>query len=337
MPSSPVLFRTICGSFLPIYIGFMLKRAKLKAAMRQRVLTLRSRMDGVMTGLLLFLLFFGNLLHQHGDVEKNPGPPKQDPMRGQARLTGLRRNSTAATQELDKTPNTETSGEKVIEECTLNDVMTKLMCLDAKFDEKFDDMKNDMKQMRESYSELKEEIQELGGAVSEIRKENESLKKENDSLKMKLDNLERKTDDLECRSKRNNLIIHGIDREKNETWQDCEELVNEMITDKLEMAETFQFDRVHRLNAKPDSPIVARCTFFRDKQKILKEKRKLKGSTVFVSEDFSALVRETRKKLAPHLKAAKSNGKKATMVYDHLVIEGKKFILDKNGDLKAAA
>ena len=29
-----------------------------------------------------------------------------------------------------------------------------------------------------------------------------------------------------------------------------------MIADKLELAETIQFDRVHRLNAKPNSPIV---------------------------------------------------------------------------------
>ena len=64
-----------------------------------------------------------------------------------------------------------------------------------------------------------------------------------------------------------------------------------MMTDKLELSDTIQVDRVNRLNAKPNSPIVARCTFYKDKENIMKEKWKLKGSSVFIGDDFSAKVR----------------------------------------------
>ena len=87
--------------------------------------------------------------------------------------------------------------------------------------------------------------------------------------------MDRKVDDLEGRSKRNILIIHGLVRAEKETGGDCEGILRDLITDRLELAEDFQFDRVHRLNAKPSSPVVARYTFFEDKVKSLKAKRKL--------------------------------------------------------------
>jgi hypothetical protein len=106
-----------------------------------------------------------------------------------------------------------------------------------------------------------------------------------------------------------------------------------MLTDKLELSHEVQFDRVHRLSGKPDSPIIARCCFFKDKVRILKEKRRLKGSDIFIGEDFSSLVRETRRKLSPFLKEAREKSQRAFMVFDHLVIDGKKYYLDAHGSL----
>ncbi|KAL8580697.1 hypothetical protein ACOMHN_004738 [Nucella lapillus] len=73
--------------------------------------------------------------------------------------------------------------------------------------------------------------------------------------------------------------------------------------------------------------------FLKDKVSILKAKWKLKGSDLFIGEDFSLRVRTLRKKLVPHLKAAKDQKKRATMIYDHLLIDGKQYVLgdDDNG------
>ena len=74
--------------------------------------------------------------------------------------------------------------------------------------------------------------------------------------------------------------------------------------------------------------------FYKHKEKILKERRKLKRSNIFIAEDFSQRVREIRKALTPHLKAARNHGKRATMIYYNLLIDGKKFALDKDNELK---
>ena len=57
--------------------------------------------------------------------------------------------------------------------------------------------------------------------------------------------IECKTDDLEYRSKRNNLIISGPPTAENETWQECEEVVPELLADKQELRESPHFGRVH--------------------------------------------------------------------------------------------
>ena len=88
------------------------------------------------------------------------------------------------------------------------------------------------------------------------------------------------------------------------------------------------FDRVHCINSKTDSPVIARCVFYKQKVSVLKAKGKLRGTNVFIGEDFSSRVREVRKRLTPHLKKARSDGKRATMVFDHLVIDQKKFTVD---------
>ena len=66
----------------------------------------------------------------------------------------------------------------------------------------------------------------------------------------------------------------------------------------------------------------------------MKEKWKLKGSSVFIGDDFSTKVREVKRKLLPHSRAAKDQKKRATMVFDHLLIEGRKFVLDSEDKLR---
>ena len=147
-------------------------------------------------------------------------------------------------------------------------------------------MKDKLRDMRESLSGLKEEVEELREDVPDLRRENEDLKTDNEGVKKRVETTEHKTDDLECRSTRNNLILYGIPRIENETWQECEEEVQEMFTDKLELS----VDRVHRLNAKPDSLIIARCLHGQRNKNESNEENE--GQHCVHGEDCSQRVRE---------------------------------------------
>lgn len=309
MPSGNQDFRPVCGRFAIIFDIFMLKRAKQKAAMTVKTCNPRTRTNGVILGLVLTYLFWGGILLQCGDVELNPGPPKQDTMRQTRLNTGAERSESAQNKPAEP---------------TLVDVMGVLQTLNNKFDE----MKCDVQDLRNSNVALQEEIHGLRGEVTDLRQENDDLHACNSMLEERVREMETKMDDLENRSKRNNLIFHGLSRSENETNEDCEAMLKEFITDKLELGDDIVFDRVHRLSNKPDSPVITRCAFFKDKVTILKAKRKLQGSQISIGEDFSQRVREMRRNLVPFLKKARSEQKRASLAFDHLYIDGKKYTYD---------
>ena len=342
MPEVALAFRAVCGGFVPVFIAFMFRRFLMRRAMYFRPLKMYYRRDGVAVGLLLAYLYLGVFLHRCGDVELNPGPisppipgppgPPGHPGPGGSNMRQTRLMSGTgggATLRRSSSPSSQTSGD----EPTLKDLMAsqKVMMESLNnMNSKFDVLSGDVRDMKDMFSGLAEE-------VSNLRAENKTLIEENERLTERVEWLERKTDDLEGHSKRNNVIFYGVHREQNETNEECEERVKEMLTDKLDLSthREVEFDRLHRLNRKPDSPIIARCTFYETKVAILGARHKLKGTKVFISEDFSSRVREIRKKLLPHLKEARKENKRAAMVYDHLIIEGKRFCLDQDQNLKA--
>ena len=215
MPSAALDFRAVCGCFLPVFINFMVKRTKLKAAMKIAIVSLKTRVHGVMLGLLLVYLFWGSLLLQCGDMELNPGPTHKDSMR-QTRLTSG--GNAATTERTDGPQNTPSKAAASTKEPTLSDVMTALQTMNSTMISKLDGVSADVGLMREQFDELQGEVKELREEVSALRLENDELKQSNYDLKTRLDELERKTDDLEGRSKRNNSIFYGLPGQEKEVW-----------------------------------------------------------------------------------------------------------------------
>ena len=307
----------------------MFKRAKEKIAMRNAMLKLTGRVDGALAGLLLTYFFWGSFLLRCGDVESNPGPnpPQTRESMKQTRLTSASSSGRRASVEQSTTTS---QHEK---DATIADVMSMIQSFKTSMDTRFDDMKQDMQNLREDYVAMQGELKGLREDVCDLRDQNHDLQRENSYLTDRVQELERKTDDLEGRSKRSNLLFYGVPRKENETSAECERLVKDIVTDRLELSPDIDFDRVHRVNSKPDSPIIAKCTFYKHKVNILKEKRKLKGTNTFIGEDFPSRVRDIRRKLSPHLKKARGDGKRVAMVYDHLLIDGKRFTVNSNEKL----
>eukprot|EP00745_Piridium_sociabile_P026264 TRINITY_DN4177_c0_g2_i1.p1 TRINITY_DN4177_c0_g2~~TRINITY_DN4177_c0_g2_i1.p1 ORF type:complete len:339 (+),score=59.47 TRINITY_DN4177_c0_g2_i1:148-1164(+) len=335
MPSASTVFRAVCGSFHPVYMAFMFKRAREKAASRIAMLTPRTRTDGVTLGLLLSLMFWGSLLLRCGDVERNPGPPPEDKLRrtrlGSGRKTSMDRTGSTADGSQATSPDQPSLTE--LKEM-MQSMNSNMQTMNHDMNCKFNDVEKGLKDLTEQYAALHKEVKDLRGEVGSLKKENADLVKSYSELLAKVENLDRKADDLEGRSKRNNLILYGVFRDRNESNEQCEEKLQDLISDKLEIAKDINFDHVHRLNDQPNSPIIARCSFYKDKVRVLKAKRNLKGSDIFIGEDFSFRVREIRRKLSPHLKEARKEGKKATMIFDHLVIDGQRYFLGDHDQLK---
>ena len=264
---------------------------------------------------LAYLAWINLVLICSMDVELNPGPVgATDKQQGAKPVTRQATLSLSSSNEF-----------------SLMDVMAKLNTMDSSMNSKLDTLKQDMQSISDTMNTLQTELNGAKEQIEALSDENMMLRDSVDSLTERINALERQTDNLENRSRRNNILFYGLDGHEGETNTDCEQMIKELCTDRLELAEDLLFDRVHRVGTSPKAPIIAKLTLYKQKVDIMKCKSKLKGTDIFVGDDYSKSVREVRKKLAKVMKEKKANGDTVSMVFDHLIVNGKKCVLAADG------
>jgi len=87
----------------------------------------------------------------------------------------------------------------------------------------------------------------------------------------------------------------------------------------------IELDWAHRTGkpvtpSEKPRPIVVRFLRLKDKLAVLDKAKNLKGSGIFINEDFSETVRQRRKDLLPAMKAARERGDIAYLRYDKLIV-----------------
>ena len=171
--------------------------------------------------------------------------------------------------------------------------------------------------MKES-KDLKAEVSDLKDSLefteNVIEKKVEKLETELDNLEDKVqdiwdyqidpDYIQHKLIELEDRSRRNNIRIDGIEEEEGEVWEIFQAKATKVFKKKLGIENKIIIEGAHRTkrnyrneDKKRPRTIVLRLANFKDKNIILKNVNKLKGSDVYVNEDFSRETTELRKKL----------------------------------------
>ncbi len=134
---------------------------------------------------------------------------------------------------------------------------------------------------------------------------------------------------LESHIRRDNLLIEGVDES---TPEDVYRNVLSIFTDrlKIENAENIRIVRVHCLGRKTGytskpRPIIIKFHWYGDRMNILKARNTLKGSRIYINEDFSKEIQERRKILRPIMMKAKTTQKEAFLNVDTLIIDGKQY------------
>ena len=127
-----------------------------------------------------------------------------------------------------------------------------------------------------------------------FQKVNDNLSKQKQKHKEDINELWKDNDqlcerlrDLEDRSRRDNLRIDGIAEVENETWEQTEEILQNLFKEKLQL-ESISVERAHRVGDKENNnkrTIVVKLASFKDRLKIISETRKLKGTNISINED----------------------------------------------------
>lgn len=167
----------------------------------------------------------------------------------------------------------------------------------------------------------------LAGMESEITKlksVNSDMNTTNRLLSRQIDNLCSKVDYLENQSRRNNLVLYGCPEDEHENWYISEKIVIDTLSQYLavDLAD-WEIERAHRVGTRPGKrPIVFKLLNFKTKTAILKNSRRLRGTNMAISEDFSDAVKRSREYLKQHLISAKGDGCHAFLRFDKLIING---------------
>lgn len=185
---------------------------------------------------------------------------------------------------------------------TLHKIIDKREDVIAKLNEDIGDLKRSLDFMSKETSEMKEQI-----------------KNNDDGLKTKLqqnvsdmENIRFKTIDLEDRSRRSNLVFFNFKEESNISTEDCEEKVENLLKSlNILNGEDIWIDRAHRLgkykeeNETKPRPIIVKFSYYKQKEKIIKNGIKFKHCPINVSEDYSKDTLQTHSKLYNYGKEAK--------------------------------
>ena len=185
--------------------------------------------------------------------------------------------------------------------------------------------------METTISDLTKSLEFTQAEVHDIKREAENFKRSNSDNEAKLQDSENKIMDLEERfnyqedySRRNNLCISGLEEPlNNETWEQTSARVSELFLNKLQLP-IMNLERAHRVGpvsmSRPRT-VVVRFERFGDREAVLRNARKLKGTRVFINEDLCAASQAKKQSQFPLMKKARSQGKIAYFKYTRLIIK----------------
>ena len=203
-----------------------------------------------------------------------------------------------------------------------------------------------MKQVNENITSLNCRVNELTTSVEFSQKEVEDLKEAKKEYKqlMKTNNevMRKLKEDLQARekcivdleervnyqedySRRSNVHIFGMEEREEETWEQTCIMVRKLCEEKLQLPD-IQLERAHRVgqrNHQRSRPFIARFMRFADREAVMRNVAKLRGTRIFINEDLCAASQALRKSQLPLLKQARSDGKTAYFRYTKLIIKEK--------------
>jgi ribA/ribD-fused uncharacterized protein len=202
------------------------------------------------------------------------------------------------------------------------------------------DLKSDMSSIKKHMKDLETSIEFNSSEITDLKIENKRIADIIDHTEARMDQFEllsyknkllkEEITKLEAYSKRDNLKFDGVQETKNEN---CEEVIKKILELKLQISDAslrIKIVRCHRLgqyNEKTDRPrtIIVKFHFYPERLEVWEKRRLLKGSGIFINEDFPQDMERQRKVMMPIVKAARAHNMKAYLSGTRLVIDDKSF------------
>lgn len=186
-------------------------------------------------------------------------------------------------------------------------------------------MVTEMATLRDQQSNMEKMISDLNKRFLEFGMHIDRI----DGLERAVKSLQAKVADIDDRSRRSNLVLFGIQEGSSETETTLRaEVIDSLFWDKLNVR-CSSVVRIHRIG-KPGKmrPVIVSFQNYNEKQDVLKNARKLKGTKIYIQNDYSVDTLRKRKLLWQSAKEEKKQGKKVILLHDKLRIDNELYVWD---------
>lgn len=247
----------------------------------------------VLADLCVHAMYSACQLLLSGDVELNPGPPKPAPTNKtsvdqphpsisldneRARVT----RSTAAQHSSALSFNTADNAART-DNTTITNMLEELLQGQKQLADDVAAIRLHQENINSRFDSLESRVALLESGQPTGVSQQAELRSEVASLDKTLVKLTEKYDDLENRSRRDNIIIHGLAEYSGGDSSTLMEIVSEFITTKLQI-ECPPIERCHILGRKREGtrrPVILKMLDFRGKSAIMSNVSKLKGCDLY--------------------------------------------------------
>lgn len=181
--------------------------------------------------------------------------------------------------------------------------------LGALLDEKLQPLQQKMTSLEKTFSAKR---------VTMLEDKVKSLELENKILKDKFNQ-------MDTFNRRSNLRFYGI---KEESGENCEKVLLNLIVDVFPTFNERTFERAHRLGPNLPSeprPILTKFFHFKDKMSVLSKRDDLLELGIRVGDDFNKEVEANRRPLLPYVKEARKQGLQPKLIGDKLILNGQRY------------
>jgi tRNA threonylcarbamoyladenosine modification (KEOPS) complex Pcc1 subunit len=207
---------------------------------------------------------------------------------------------------------------------TLDEIKNRIVCVEQDFKQ----MKSSLEFAHAEVQDLKEQIGNAKNSEEENR--NRIVELEEAQLIEANRCLHESVIDLKAPSMRDNLLFFNVEEEEKEN---TDEKIFQILEEKLEIPDArnkIKIDRTHRVGRKRNAQrkqraIVVKFNYFRDREFIRQNARKLRGTRIGIAEQFPEEIEKIRQTLYPEMKKAKAAKQRVRMVRDKLFINGVEF------------
>ena len=202
---------------------------------------------------------------------------------------------------------------------TLDDIQKRIVCVEQ-----------DFKQMKTSLEFAHAEVKDLKDEVERTKKSENEIQRKMCNLEESNRLLQESVIDLKARSMRDNLLFYNVEEEEREN---TDEKIYQILEEKLQIPDArsrIKIDRSHRVGRKRHAQrkpraIVVKFNYFKDREHIRLNARKLRGTRIGIAEQFPEEIEKIRQMLYPEMKKAKAEGHRVRMVRDKLYINNVEF------------